>query len=32
MARWTLLLFAIAIQTVIALWTLFQAWGGRPVW
>jgi len=32
MARWTLLLFAIAIQTGIALWTLFQAWGGRPVW
>jgi len=32
MARWTLLISAIGVQTVSALWTLFQAWGGRPVW
>jgi hypothetical protein len=32
LARSTLLVLAIGIQTVIRLWTLFQAWGGRPVW
>jgi hypothetical protein len=30
-ARWIVLFMAIGTQAVIALWTLFQAWGGRPV-